>query len=151
VTPVDGFTIAPEHPLADDAATSSRLFHHGRDTGRRLTGAILEACLRVEGGWLFFLTHDVPFEGGLEIYLLDAGYALLDRAGLALPYAAGLFGELQVLSDRRLRFRFMGEAFWHLELLEKPQLRLPLIGEPLGVSRRFGFRRRFALSRVGAG
>jgi hypothetical protein len=151
VTPVDGFTIAPERRLGDDAAPSSRLFHHGRDTGRRLAGAILEASLRVEGGWLFFLTHDVPFEETLEIYLLDAGYALLDRAGVAMPYAAGLFGDLQVLSDRRLRFRFLGEARWHLELLKKPQLRLPLIGEPRGVSRRFGFRRRFSLSRESAG
>jgi hypothetical protein len=62
------------------------------------------------------------------------------------PNATGSFEGLQILSDQRVRFRFLGERFWELELLKKPSFRLPLMSEPLGVVRPFGFSRRFTLS-----
>jgi hypothetical protein len=79
---------------------------------------------------------------------VDANFSVRDRATLLAPNATGSFESLQIVSDRRVRFNFLGQRGWELDLLKKAVFRLPLVGEPLGVVRPFGFSRRFALSRT---
>jgi len=146
VTRADGFTVKVISPPTNETKPTCRLFHHGRDTGRDLPGVVLEASLKVNNEWLLFLTHDIPFEESLEICLLASNFEALDRATLMAPNATGSFEDLQILSEQRMRFRFLGKGFWELELLKKPAFRLPLMSEPLGVVRPFGFSRRFVLS-----
>jgi hypothetical protein len=146
--PVNGFAIKPVSPPTNNAVPRCRLFYQGQDTGRELTGAFLEASVQAGNEWLLFLTHDVPFEETLEIVLLDRSFEVLDRASLIAPNATGAFRDLQILSDRCVRFNFIGQEAWELKLLERPGFRLPLIGEPFGVVRPFGFSRRFALSKA---
>ena len=133
-------------PPTERSAPVSRLIFQGRDTGLELPGATLETSLEVGFGWLLFLTHDIPFEEGLEICLVGANFELLDRAAL-LPFnATGNFGSLEIVSDRILRFRFTGKGLWQLELLDHPGFRLPLLSEPFEATRPFGFTRRFILA-----
>lgn len=70
-----------------------------------------------------------------------------DRATLVWPTGTGLFRDLCPLSDRTLRFEFFDERPWFVELLDRPAFRLPLVGEPAGVWRPFGFTRRFRVRR----
>jgi hypothetical protein len=144
----DGFAVRVSSPPTNEAEPVCRLFYQGRDTGRDLPGAVLEAALEVGGEWLLFLTHDVPFEETLGIFLLGSNFNVLDRVALLAPNATGSFEDLQILSDRCVRFNFIGKEGWELELMTKPGFRLPLVSEPLGVVRPFGFSRRFALSRT---
>jgi hypothetical protein len=125
VTRADGFTVKLISPASNETERACRLFHDGRDTNQDLPGAV--------------------FEESLEICVLGSNFEVLDRATLMAPNATGKFGDLQILSEERVRFRFLGEGFWELELLKKPGFRLPLMSEPLGVVRPFGFSRRFAL------
>jgi hypothetical protein len=146
MTIADGFTLTVVFPSTNEAEPICRLFFHGRDTGQDLPGAILEAALRADQEWLLFLTHDIPFEESLEICLLDSSFKVLDRATLMALNATGNFENLQILSDQRVRFHFLGKGFWELELLKRSGFRLPLVSEPLGMVRSFGFSRRFILS-----
>jgi hypothetical protein len=151
MTRADGFTVKLISPPTNETKLTSRLFHHGRDTGQDLPGAILEASLKANNEWLLFLTHDIPFEESLEICLLGSNFEVLDRATLMAPNATGSFENLRILSEQRVRFRFLGKGFWELELLKKPGFRLRLMGEPLGAVRPFGFSRRFTLSCIREG
>jgi len=146
MTRIDGFTVKLISPSTNETKPTCRLFHHGRDTGQDLPGVVLEASLKVNNEWLLFLTHDIPFEESLEICLLGSNFEALDRATLMAPNATGSFEDLQILSEQRMRFRFLGKGFLEREWLKETAFRLPLMSEPLGVVRPFGFSRRFALS-----
>jgi hypothetical protein len=148
MTKADGFSVKACSPSAGDKPPTCQLFYKGHDTGTRLPGALLEASFRVGDEWLLFLTDDIPFEESLEICLLDSKFQVADRATLAAPYAAGNFADLKVLSNHRLQFRFLGQGVWRLELLPDAAFRLPFVSEPLGVTRPFGFSRRFVLSHL---
>jgi len=145
MTCADGFTVKLISPATNETEPTCRLFHQGWDTCQDLPGTVLEASLKADNEWLLFLTHDIPFEESLEICVLGSNFEVLDRAALMAPNATGGFEDLQILSEQRVRFRFLGKGFWELELLKKPGFRLPLMSEPLGVVRPFGFSRRFAL------
>lgn len=111
-----------------------------------LAGAVLEAAFRTAaGGWLLFLTDDVPHEEALHIHLLEAGGALLDSATLSWPYATGSFELLALEAPHSVRFRFFGDTDWTVQVLPAPALRLPLISEPRGVHRKPGFSRHFRI------
>lgn len=139
-------------PLPEQADTPPgvHLQLDGRPAPQPLPGALLEAAFECEGlgdaRLLLFLTDDVPFEDFLHLHLLDAQLALLDSASLGAPYSTGTFALQGEPGARDVRFRFIGEAEWTVTLLDHAETRLPFLGEPAGVHRRFGFSRRFRLS-----
>jgi hypothetical protein len=142
----DGFSLLPVSAQQENSIPQSRLLFKGAETGLQVPGAVLEAAMEKDSGWLLFLTHDVPFEEGLEICLLNASFQLLDRATLAAPNVTAEFKDLVIAGERIVEFRFLGSRTWTLTLLESAGFRIPLISEPLGVVRPFGFSRRFVLS-----
>lgn len=135
---------------SDTSAPSVQLHFDGRPAAQALPGARLEAAFDCAGlgdaQLLLFLSDDVPFEDFLHLHLLDAELALLDSVSLGAPYSTGRFALLGEPTDRTLRFRFFGQADWTLQLLDQAETRLPFLGDPPGVHRRFGFHRRFRLS-----
>lgn len=135
-------------PASSESEPVCRLLHESRDTGLTLPGAILEAAFAAGDGWLVLLTHDVPYEEGLEICLVSAGFELLDRATLAHPYATAMLKNLEASPPARLRFDFLGERRWEVELLDGPSARVPFFSEPTGVLRPFGLTRRFRVGHV---
>jgi hypothetical protein len=52
-----------------------------------------------------------------------------------------------LLEPSCVKFRFFGDTDWIVEVLPRKQLRLPLVSDPIGVSRRLGWSRRFAVRR----
>ena len=44
-----------------------------------------------------------------------------------------------------LRFRFIGDTDWSVQVLPEPGFRVPLLSEPTGVSRPLGFSRHFVV------
>ncbi|MEP7367411.1 MAG: hypothetical protein ABI972_29480 [Acidobacteriota bacterium] len=133
-------------PSTNETEPTCRILHDSRDTGLILPGAILEAAVELPAGWLVFLTHDVPYEEALEISLVSPDFALLDRARISAPYATAVFANLENVSPTILRFDFLGDRPWRLELLDSPGFRLPLLSKPAGVQRPMGFSRRFRVS-----
>ncbi|QJI27300.1 hypothetical protein HKK55_00790 [Pseudomonas sp. ADAK18] len=133
-------------PDADEnVIPTSEVLLQGIASGTLISGAVLEAAVQWRSFYLLFLTDDVPFEEGLNIHLLDERGALLDSATLGGAYSSGHFHDLLLGDGDTLSFRFIGDTTWHLELLQHPQFRLPLVSEPAGVSRRLGFSRHFIL------
>lgn len=128
-----------------DTGPRSELLSDGTPTALTLDGAVLEAALRWHDCYVVFLTDDIPSEDSLHIHLLDTYFRLLDTASLASMYSTGSFTALQLLPPDRLSFRFFGDAIWTLELLARPQMRLPFLSEPRGVTRPFGFSRRMII------
>lgn len=134
------------HAMPGTHALRSSLTVDGKTT--LVDGIVLEAAIRLgEGslasGYLFFLTDDVLYEDALTIVLTDAELRTLDAARLGGIYATGAFAGLTLHPPARVAFRFFDERTWSVTLLDRPVSRLPFIGEPAGVHRRFGFSRHF--------
>jgi hypothetical protein len=146
---LDPLKVAPGRAAYEDRR--SRLLRHGRDTGTVVPGAVLEAQIALDQGWLLFTTHDIPFEEGLDITLLDGSCKVIDGAALFGAYTTGTFRNLVLASEDTIVFDFFSAHRWRVTLFGRPQFRLPLpwIVEPIGVHRTFGFTRRFAVSAFG--
>jgi len=136
---------APSAERGPDDAPRSRLTVDGRAAPQSVAGVVLEAAFRCDGRTLVLLTDDVPHEDALHIHLLDPELRLLDSASLSWPYATGAFAFVGLAAPSTVRFRFFGDTDWTVEVLAAPEGRLPLIGEPRGVHRRFGFQRHFRI------
>lgn len=131
--------------LKDEDIPQCELMAAGAATGRRLSGAILEAAVEVAGKYLLFMTDDVPFEETLTLHLLDGQFRLLDSASVGRAYATGVFSLVELREPDELVFRFIGEKPWAVKVLGAPALRVPLCAEAPGVTRPFGFTRSFIL------
>ncbi|HVJ50986.1 MAG TPA: hypothetical protein VM689_00895 [Aliidongia sp.] len=135
MTPSTRFAL---EPLAGDETAEARLVADGRQTAVTLPGRCLEAQYALERGeFLLFLTHDVPYEEGLEICLLGSDLRLIDRITIVWPYATGHFREPAIRSKHSLSFRFMGDHRWVVEVLSSPRLHLPFLSDPRGAWRPF--------------
>lgn len=129
----------------EDDEPLSELLLNGRPSGQILKGAVLEAAVQWHGHHLLFLTDDMPYEEALRIVLVNEQWQVVDEAELGAAYATGSFSDLVLLPPDRVSFRFIGDTDWTLRLLTRKQFRLPWVSEPRGVSRRFGFGRRFVV------
>lgn len=128
---------------ADDAPPLCEIVRNGQATGRNVEGALLESAARWQSFYLLFTTDDTPFEELLHIHLLDADLSLLDSATLGGIYSTGSFSLLESSDPDTLRFRFIGDTDWSVQVLPAPGFRAPLLSEPAGVSRPWGFSRHF--------
>ena len=79
----------------------------------------------------------------LSIHLLDGRLDLLDSATLGAPYSTGSFSDLDIEASSTVRFRFIGDTTWSVEVLPHPVFRLPFVPDAPGVRRRAGFARHF--------
>lgn len=131
---------------AENAPPTSEILIGGRPTGCVVSGAILEAAVEAGDFRLLFMTDDLPYEDALSIHLVDTHWHLLDSALLGAAYSTGSFKGLQLAPPHQVRFRFIGDTAWTVEILPRPGYRLPYLGEPTGVSRKFGFSRHFVVS-----
>lgn len=129
--------------LADDAPPLCEIIRNGQATGHKVEGAVLESAARWRSFYLLFTTDDTPFEELLHIHLLDAELRLLDSATLGGIYSTGAFSLLESADPDTLRFRFIGDTDWSVQVLAEPGFRAPLLSEPAGVSRPWGFSRHF--------
>ncbi|MGE8403604.1 MAG: hypothetical protein ACN6PP_18650 [Delftia tsuruhatensis] len=134
---------AASHPAGQ--VPQSRLVLNGNATPIRVDGTILEAAFQWNDLYLLFTTDDTPMEEMLRITLLDENLQALDKAVIGSMYSTGSFSLLP--SDERslVRFRFMGNTDWSVEILQEPGFRLPFLGDPRAVTRPLGFSRRFVV------
>lgn len=140
-----GVAVAQASGSGPDETPRSQLTIEGRVAPQVLPGVVLEDAFRCGGRTLVFMTDDVAHEEALHIHLLDAELGLLDSAHLSWPYATGTFVFVGLAAPSTVRFRFFGDTEWTVNVLGAPESRLPLIGEPRGVHRRFGFQRHFRI------
>ncbi|QCP51500.1 hypothetical protein FAZ95_21470 [Trinickia violacea] len=132
-------------PLPNEALPKSRIYIDGKPTDATVAGAYLEASLRWNDSFLIFTTDDVPFEEMLRIIFLDENLSVIDSAMLGAPYSTGSFRSLKIRDDDTVEFRFIGGITWVLKVFERTQLRVPLISDPRGVTRKFSFGCRFKI------
>lgn len=133
-----------EPPWSEKTLARSKIIINGRDTGRVVAGEVLEAAVQWKNHHLLFITDNTPFEENLRIYLLDAQWKIVDCATLGAIYSTGVFSDLELAPPNSLHFRFFGGITWTLELLDHDVMSLPF-SDPKGVSRSFGFRKRFRI------
>lgn len=131
-------------PLSDEMPRSE-VMSHGQPTGVIISGAVLEAAIRWNDLVLAFVTDNTISQEAMHIYLFDAGFHVIDSAWLGSIFATGVFSLVDVLPPNTVRFSFLGETVLTLELLNDDTFALPYVGNPCGVSRPFGFHRRFRI------
>ena len=136
-------TIRPVADSSESEIPRSEIILDGRETGKFIRGVVLEAAVRWQDFYLLLLTDDILNEDMLEIHLLDRNLNLLDSATLGAIYSTGVFSSLVLNEPDRVGFRFIGDANWVIELLPKPEFRIPYLSDPTGVWRRFGISRHF--------
>lgn len=133
-------------PFSDEMLRSEVMFH-GQATGKVIAGAVLEASIRWNDLVLAFVTDNTISQEAMHIYLFDAELQVIDSAWLGSIYASGVFSLVDVCPPSIVRFRFLGDMEWSVELLSEETFALPYVSDPCGVSRPFGFRRRFRIRR----
>ena len=121
----------------------SEILLAGRATGHLVAGATLEAALEADGRYLLFMTDGVLHEDMLSIHLVDRDGRPLDSARLGQAYATGDFTGLDFGTPGVVRFRFVGEVAWRVELFREPHLAVPFLPDAAGVSRPGAVRRWF--------
>lgn len=129
---------------SERALAQSEILAGGRPTGRIVTGEVLEAAVQWKDCYVLFVRDDVAFEDSLRIYLFDTNWELVDSASLGGMYTTGAFSDLELVAPNTMRFQFIGGITWELQLLERGVASLPF-SDPKGVSRPFGFVKRFRL------
>ncbi|WP_338758614.1 hypothetical protein [Massilia sp. METH4] len=137
------------HPLpeaSDDTTPFSEICLNGARTGKLVEGAFLEAAFTCNDVFLIFLTDGIPHEETLRIYLLDRAANILDWARLGAMYSTGHLSGLQPIQPDTVRFRFFGDTDWVLTVLPAQVFAWPVLFDPPGVKRPFGFTRRFHLT-----
>jgi hypothetical protein len=137
-------------PQTDDVEPKSEIMIARAPTGKLLSGAVFQAALRWNEYVLLFLTDDVIFEEGLNIYLLDAHLNTVDSATMFFIYATGIFSDLDLSQPDAVRFCFFDKAVWTLKLFPEKVFALPIISDPRGVHRPFRFFRQFQIVDEGA-
>lgn len=138
-------SLTPLSPATDHQPPLSAVVRRGEPTLASMEGAILEAAFQWQDFFLLFATDDIPFEDTLRIGLFDTNFQRLDTAAIGGMYSTGSFSLLDSATsdDRVVRFRFIGDTDWSVEVLLRPQRRLPLLPEPRGVTRPLGFSQHF--------
>jgi hypothetical protein len=135
-------------PLAAPAAgvaPACQILRGAEPTGAVVAGAVLEAACEWQGFILLLTTDDVPSEEFLHIHLLGPGLQRVDSAMLGAMYSTGSFSRLPSPEPDTLRFRFIGDTDWSVQILPEPRFRPLLWSEPTGVSRPLGFSRHFVV------
>lgn len=115
----------------------------GRPTGLHVPGKVFEAAVAVDDSYLVFVTEGVTMEELLSIHLVSAEGRLLDTAAIGLIYALGIFARLKLEPPREVRFQFLGDAVWSVELHATPRWAWPPWREAPGVRRPWALRRAF--------
>ena len=136
-------SIRPAGAGGDDEVPRSEILVGNRPTGHFVSGAVLEAAVRWNDCYLLFVTDGIPDEDSLGIHLLDGQLDVLDTARIGGPYTTGAFSDLTLDEPSTVRFRFIGDVPWAVELLARPRFRVPLVTDSPGVFRPLGFRRHF--------
>lgn len=131
-------------PWTETSLAQSEILINGKRTGRIVIGEVLEAAVEWRTDCILFVTDNIPFEDYLRIYLLDEQWQIVDSADLGAMYATGAFSGLELVPPNILRFKFIGGITWTIELLGTPHFSLPFT-DPRGVSRPFGFFKRFRI------
>ena len=95
-------------------------------SGKTVAGLVLEAAFRTKRGELLLLTTDnTPFEEVLNIQLLDSGLNLLDSAVMGSAYSTGSFKLVRIEYPNGVRFRFIGDTDWTVEVLAASRSAFP--------------------------
>ena len=112
-------------PFVPDALPRSHLVRNGRQGGPLLRGVVLEAAVDTPAGLLVFATDDVPFEEGLNLTLVSPSGEVLDEARIGGTYTTGVFRNLKLLEGARLRFAFLADPVYEVEVRATAGLGLP--------------------------
>jgi len=128
--PVTHFSLAPTQ-LGSPSPTTRRVLFEGHPLATELAGSLLEAQYRCHTGYLLLLTDDSPYEEVLHVYLISRELRLLEQVDVGAPYAPGVLGHLQVVSENELAFSFPVATRWHIRVESQPRR----LSTPLGVSR----------------
>ncbi len=129
-------------------APNSEVLVGRRATGRVVRGAILEAAVEWNQHIVLLASDGVDFDDALHIHLLDARIQLLDTAQIGMVSVGTGFSNLVFKEPDTLEFAFASPERWRVTLFRQRRPRIPWIGEPMAVSRPFGFSRRFGIARL---
>lgn len=140
--------INPIQVISEIDIPKCEIILNGKLSGKIYLGSVLEAAIQWGDFYLIFLTYSVPYEHMLNIFLLKNDLNLIDSANLSSIHPAGPFSSLQLIEPNTVNFRFINETEWQIKLLQKPALSIPFFTSPLGISRKFGWKKHFTISRI---
>lgn len=111
------FTLAKHEGPYESWPLASRLFLDGADTGADVPGYVVEAQYRVEAGYLLVTSYDCLFEESNDFVLLDAGFQVLARARLMVPYDTFLLHAHWPVPPNVLRLHYSESLFYTLRIV----------------------------------
>jgi hypothetical protein len=119
IEPVTAFGLERHDGPYSSWPDKTRLFFEDRDTGRTLTGYVLEAQFRVDDCYLLVTSDDCPFEEFTRFYLLDERFGILSHTCQGWLYASWMLKSISPEAARSFRVDFHGDEGWRLTVRER--------------------------------
>lgn len=138
---VDTLSLVEHQSATGTLQAQSELLLNSQPTGIIIPGSVLEAAVEVSARrYLLFVTDGNVFEESLTLALCQLERGILEIIHIGLAYHSGQFNNL-ILCDEHIRFHFIDEVSWTLQVADMAQTTLPFIGDPVGVQRRPRFKK----------
>ena len=149
MTPISRFALLEPAPEVRRPVFTTLTFD-GAPTGVLTSGDFINAQFAVSPGFLLVLTL-VDWECDmLEVLLLDAHLALIDRAKVYGVQLTAPVNAVQVVDDRTLDLDLKGGTPWRLKALDAMTWRLSMPSKPMVFRHRL-FRRQIELAPLKGG
>lgn len=104
--PITRFSLAKHTGRYERWPRRTALLQHGRETGTKLPGYIIEGQYRCADGILLLLSYDCPFDETYTFLLLGEDLKKRARRDLGMPYGSFLLHTHWVVSGSALRLHF---------------------------------------------
>jgi hypothetical protein len=125
VEPITRFSLAPHTGVYERWPRRTALLEHGRETGTKLPGYIIEGQYRCADGILLLLSYDCPFDETYTFLLLGEDLKVRARRDLGMPSGSFLLHTHWVVSENALRLHFYTRDVFTLSIHRRSAWWLP--------------------------
>lgn len=111
-----------EFELSIDRDGCGKITKNGEKLENNIPGTVLEAqFITADNKFLILTSEDCPYEEALHIILMDRSGSILDKVEVSQEATPGIVKDVEVLNERRLKFKFIGNGIFTVDVLEVPE------------------------------
>ncbi len=140
------FNIVLERTETENA--KSQISIKGTQINTVISGAVLEDCFQHGAYYLIIVSHDCPFEEGLDIYLYDSDNNIVDKLVVLWVYSTGVYKFITIDDNQALYFQFFNNRIYKLNIISRGQFGIPYFVEAFGVWRKLKLKKYLKLKKV---
>lgn len=137
---IETFSIQRLYNATVYSKEQSKVYLNGQVTDLLLSGAYLEACLRVYGYYIVIMTHDLPFEQSVLIYLINDHLQVIEHIEIADPDLYDSYTGMEYAAPNHIDLHFARRWILRVSILKNKQISLESYKDKKWVKKQKNFR-----------